>query len=164
VTRGENGRQSLKQDCSCPCGATRFAVEGDPIGRFLCHCTICQAVYRKPFADATYFWGRSIALPDKHAIEFRRYRPPPALNRGICPHCRNPAVAFMGSGALKVGFVPSRKLSESSRSAGAGPPYFYDRRVADVDDSIPKISGYWSSEAYVTRTILGAVFRSRGNA
>jgi len=55
----------LKQDCACLCGATRFAVKGEPIGRFFCHCTICQTVYRKPFVDATFFWARSIALPDR---------------------------------------------------------------------------------------------------
>ena len=47
----------MNQDCACLCGASRFAVDGDPIGRFLCHCTICQRVYRKPFADVTLFLG-----------------------------------------------------------------------------------------------------------
>ena len=34
------------------------------------------------------------------------------------------------------------------------------RRVADVADDIPKISGYWASEAYVTRKVFGALFQS----
>jgi hypothetical protein len=157
----ENGRVSLEQECSCPCGATRFAVKGELIGRFFCHCTICQAVYRKPFADATIFWGRAIALPDKSAIEFRRYRPPPSLNRGVCPHCRNPVVAFMAYSPLSVGFVPARNFEDPTDLPTPDCHIFYERRVADVDDSIPKISGYWSSEAYVTRKILGALFRPK---
>jgi hypothetical protein len=154
----------LKQDCSCLCGATRFAVKGEPIGRFFCHCTICQAVYQKPFADATFFWGRAIALPDKSAIEFRRFRSPPALNRGICPRCRNPAAAFMASGPLTVAFVPSQNFENPADLPKPGCHIFYERRVADIDDSSPKICGYWSSEAYVTRKILGALFRSKGGA
>jgi hypothetical protein len=154
----------LKQDCSCPCGATRFAVKGEPIGRFFCHCTICQAVYRKPFADATIFWGGSIALPDAHAVEFRRYRPPPSLNRGVCPHCRNPVVAFMAYSPLSVGFVPARNFENPADLPEPDCHIFYERRVADVDDPVPKISGYWSSEAYVTRKILDALFRSKGDA
>jgi hypothetical protein len=154
----------LKQACACLCGVTRFAVNGEPIGRFFCHCTICQTVYRKPFADATFFWAGSIALPDRRAIEFRRYRRPPALKRGLCPHCRNPAVAFIASGPLSVGFVPSQNFENSADLPEPACHIFYERRVADIDDSIPKISGYWSSEAYVTRMILGALFRPKAQA
>ena len=63
VTRRKTGRRSLNQDCACLCGAIALRRRtGEPIGRFFCHCTICQTVYRKPFADVTYFWARSIAL------------------------------------------------------------------------------------------------------
>ena len=151
----------MKQNCACLCGASRFTVRGDPIGRFYCHCTICQKVYGKPFADATFFWARSITLPEKHDIEFRRYRPPPALNRGTCPHCRNPAVAFMAAGPLKVGFVPSQNFENAAELPAPARRIFYERRVADTSDSIPKISGYWSSEAYVTQKVLGALFSSQ---
>jgi len=154
----------VKQDCACLCGASRFAVSGDPMGRFFCHCTICQNVYRKPFADATFFWARSIALPDRHDIEFRRYRPPPALNRGICRRCRNPVVAFMAAGPLSIGFVPSQNFEKPAELPEPARHIFYDRRVADVTDSIPKIGGYWSSEAYVIKRIVGALFRSNGGA
>ena len=47
----------MNQDCACLCGASRFTVAGTPIGRFFCHCTICQKAYGKPFADVTYFWA-----------------------------------------------------------------------------------------------------------
>ena len=35
---------------------------------------------------------------------------------------------------------------------------FYDPRVADIANSVPKLSGYWASEAYVTRSILAGLF------
>ena len=151
----------MKQKCACPCGESHFSVSADPIGRFFCHCTICQKVYGKPFADATFFWARSITLPEKHDIEFRRYRPPPALNRAICRRCRNPAVGFMAAGPLTVGFVPSQNFENPAELPAPGRHIFYDRRVADVSDSIPKISGYWASEAYVTQKVLGALFTSQ---
>jgi hypothetical protein len=150
----------VKQTCACLCGASRFAVSGEPIGRFFCHCTICQTVCRKPFADATYFWARSIRLPEGHNIQFRRYRSPPALNRGICPRCDNPAVAFISVGPLSVFFVQSQNFQKPAELPPPDRHIFYERRVADVPDAIPKISGYWSSEAYVVGTVLGALFRS----
>jgi hypothetical protein len=145
----------MHQDCACLCGASRFTVAGNPVGRFFCHCTICQKVYGKPFADVTYFWAESVALQKDQPVEFRRYRPPPALRRGICTKCGNPAVAFLGAvPALTVAFVPSQNFP---RPAELPPPdchIFYRWRVADIPDSVPKLSGYWASQARVTRTIL----------
>jgi hypothetical protein len=62
----------VKQDCACLCGASGLTIAGDSIGRFLCHCTICQKVYGKPFADVTYFWAESVALRANQRVEFRR--------------------------------------------------------------------------------------------
>jgi hypothetical protein len=138
-------------------------VDGEPIGRFLCHCAICQSVYRRPFADTTVFWGKAVTLPETHDIEFRRLRPPPALRRGLCPHCANPVVAFMTAAGLSVGFVPSRNFEDPSELPEPAGHIFYDRRIADVADSLPKISGYWPSETYVGRRIFGALFRSAQN-
>jgi hypothetical protein len=153
---------AMNQDCACLCGASRFTVAGKPIGRFFCHCTICQKVYGKPFADATYFWANSISLPDDQPIEFRRYRPPPALRRGICTKCRNPAIAFMSVvPTLTVAFIPSQNFPRPSELPAPDRRIFYDRRVADINDAVPKLSGYWASEAYVTRSIFGNLFRRK---
>jgi hypothetical protein len=54
-----------------------------------------------------------------------------------------------------------RPLAEFPRPAELPAPdrhIFYDRRVADVADSVPKLSGYWASEAHVTRSILAGLF------
>ena len=58
----------MNQDYACLCGGSRFTVAGTPIGRFFCHCTICQKVYGKPFAGVTYFWARSVTLPGDRAL------------------------------------------------------------------------------------------------
>jgi hypothetical protein len=149
----------MNQDCACLCGASRFTVSGNPIGRFFCHCRICQKVYDKPFADATYFWAESIALPEDQPIEFRRYRPPPALNRGTCAKCHSPVVGFLRLvPGLTVGFVPSQNFPRPAELPAPDFHMFYDRRVADVDDSVPKVSGYWASEMRVTRSVLADLF------
>jgi hypothetical protein len=152
----------MNQDCACLCGASRFTVAGEPIGRLFCHCTICQKVYRKPFADVTYFWADSVNLPDHQPIEFRRYRPPPALRRGVCTKCRNPALGFLGAvPALTVVFVPSQNFPQAAKLPAPDTHIFYDRRVADIADAVPKLSGYWASEVHITRTIFGGLFRRK---
>jgi hypothetical protein len=149
----------VSQDCACLCGASRFAVHGRPIGRFFCHCTICQRVYRKPFADVTYFRAESVTLPDSRAIEFRRHRPPPAMRRGICGKCGNPVVSLLGfPRSLALAFVPSRNFPRAVELPALDAHIFYDRRVADIADAVPKVSGYWASEAHVTRSLLARLF------
>ena len=153
----------MKQDCACLCGASRFTVAGNPIGRFFCHCKICQKVYRKPFADVTCFWASSVDVPANQPIEFRRYRPPPALRRGVCEKCGNPVIGFLRFvPGLVLAFVPSQNCPRPAELPTPDRHIFYDRRVADVSDNVPKVSGYWASEAHVTRTVLaGLVGRTR---
>ena len=88
-------RERIQQACACPCGASRFDVSGRPLVRLLCHCTICQAFNRQPYADVTAFWAGSITLRIGHQIEFKRYRPPPAARRGHCRSCSAPVVEFL---------------------------------------------------------------------
>ena len=152
----------MNQDCACLCCSSRFTVAGDPIGRFFCHCTICQKVYRKPFADAVYFWAGSVTVPDDQPIEFRRYRPPPALRRGICARCGNPVVAFLRlAPGFTIAFAPSQNFPRPAELPAPDCHIFYDRRVADIADAVPKLEGYWASEAHVTRTVFGGLFRRR---
>jgi hypothetical protein len=159
---GARGEVTMNQDCACLCGASRFTVAGNPIGRFFCHCTICQKVYGKPFADVTYFWADAVALPPNQPVEFRRYRAPPALRRGICVKCANPVVGFLTMvPGLTVAFVPSQNFP---RPAELPPPdrhTFYHRRVADIPDQVPKLSGYWPSQADITRRVVADLFRGK---
>ena len=148
----------INQDCACRCGASCFAVAGTPIGRFLCHCTICQKAYGKPFADVTYFWGGSVTLADNQPVEFHRLRAPPALRRGKCMRCGNPVLSLLGRVPMALAFVPSQNFPRPAELPAPGRHIFYDRRVADVADSVPKLDGYWASEAHVTRSILAGLF------
>jgi hypothetical protein len=149
----------VNQDCACRCAASRFTVHGNPIGRFFCHCTTCQKAYGKPFADVTYFRAVSVTLPDSQPIAFRRHRPPPAMRRGNCAKCRNPVVSLLGfPRAMAFAFVPSQNFPRAAELPAASGHIFYDRRVADVEDDLPKVSGYWASEGCVTRSLFRGLF------
>jgi hypothetical protein len=150
----------MNQDCACPCGASRFTVSGQAIGRFFCHCTICQKIYGQPFADVTYFRADAVDLPAGEPVEFRRYRSPPALRRGRCEKCGNPVAGFLTMvPGVTVGFVPSQNFPRPAELPTPDRHIFYHRRVADIADSIPKLSGYWASQIYVTRTVAADLFR-----
>ena len=138
---------------------------GEPIARFYCHCTICQSFNGRPYADVTVFPARAVTLPDNSGVTFRRYRPPPAIDRGSCPACGGPVVEFMTRGPLKMlAFAPSQDFERPSELPEPSLHMFYHRRAADATDSLPKVSGYWASEMAVSRTIFGGLLRPKGAA
>ena len=111
-----------------------------------------------PFADVTYFWAGSVAAPNDRAVQFRRHRAPPAMRRGTCARCGNPVVSLLGIAPLALAFVPSQNFPRPAELPAPDRHIFYHRRVADIADLVPKLSGYWASEAYVTGSILAGLF------
>lgn len=155
-------RPPWNQPCACGCGESRFALNGPPISRFLCHCTICQSLYREPFADVTAFRARDLALPPDHKIQFKRYRSPPALKRGTCPSCGAPVAGFLRLAPfVAIAFVPSRNIRDQASLPKPRTHIFYHRRHADAADDLPKVSGYWPSEVAVTKLILAGLLGAR---
>ena len=148
----------MKQSGSCRCGASKFLVNGESLGRFFCHCTICQSAYKRPFADITAFRARDVELAVDNKVRFKRLRPPPAVNRAFCAQCNLPVVGFLSSApGLGLGLVPSGNLPDQGELPDPFVHIFYERRVADVADAIPKVNGYWRSEWIVGRRLVAAM-------
>jgi hypothetical protein len=140
---------------SCPCGAAAFSVRAKPLARFYCHCLICQGVYKAPFADVTAFWAGSEHLRSREAVAFKRYRPPPALQRATCRACGSPVLGYLRLAPfLRLLFVPTKNLKPGADIPAPSTHIFYHRRLHDATDSLPKVSGYWHSEFAVTKLVL----------
>lgn len=149
----------VADNSACSCGAAGFSVRAKPLGRFFCHCLICQGVYKAPFADVTVFWAGSEHLRSQDQVEFKRYRPPPALQRATCRSCGSPVLGYLRLAPfVRLLFVPTRNLKPSEGVPDPSLHIFYHRHVQEATDSLPKIHGYWHSELAVTRLVLlGAV-------
>ena len=145
----------LTQTASCQCGQSIFKVDGTPIGRFKCHCTICQTLYKKPYADVVMMWGGAITLPDVQPFTFRKYRPPPALRRSTCDMRGAPVVGFLRLAPfVRLAFVQSANFPDQSVLPPTSVHIFYHSRVKDFEDDLPKVSGYWASELAVTKLLF----------
>lgn len=150
----------VADNCSCPCQDARFSVNGRALARFICHCRICQTLYKAPFADVTAFWGGAVAIAASDKVRFKRYRLPPALRRGTCVSCGAPVFGYLTIAPfVRLAFVPTRNLKGATDLPAPAIHIFYHRRVADVQDSLPKVSGYWRSELAVSRLVLRGIAR-----
>lgn len=151
---------SQKHTCSCPCGATKFDILDTPITRFYCHCLICQTLYKQPFADFTVISSSKVNLHNTSTIEFGRYRRPPALRRGICKTCQQPAIGFLRLAPfIELAFIASNRYPKNIQLPDAQAHIFYHRRTTSIEDNLPKHAGYLKSEWAVCAGILSSVLR-----
>jgi hypothetical protein len=148
----------VQNSCSCQCRKSKVLVSGEPILRFNCHCKICQKVYGKPFADIVAVKSKQISQPLNQLIQFTKHRLPPSVNRGVCSYCQNPVVALLPLAPFfGLAFVPSENFPEGFILPEPRLHSFYDSRVADIDDSLPKINGYFASQWAVASHFLAAL-------
>jgi len=149
-------RFSKPTRASCACGAVQVSVSGALV-RFFCHCGICQRVNAAPFGDPVFLWRHQLKVEDPAKLEWKRYRWTPInLNRGTCRTCGTLIVEHLATSPFSV--VVGRTWKDQELVPPAQGHIFYESRVADVDDDLPKRQGYFSSEFAVTSWILAGMF------
>ena len=127
----------VQGDCSC--GKSRFTLSRIPSRRFLCHCTICQSVYRRPFADVLITNARTAEVSPESALGIHRLNGSKSIDRGICEHCNEPTIGFMKlMPGVEFAFVPAHTLKQASDLPSPAMHIFYETRAADVADDLPK--------------------------
>jgi hypothetical protein len=138
---------------ACDCGTCSFEARKAPKVRFICHCTICQVFTGKPYSDVSAMFARDVAIKNTDHIKFKKYRLPPNLNRGQCDRCGKPIVETAGFGPMKILFIPSATFFDQERLPPVAMHIFYDRRLHDAEDHLPKHSGYWPSQLAIGRLL-----------
>lgn len=147
----------LHQECRCACGNTTFSVLTPPLFRMLCHCTICQRFNEAPFADVIVYDAAGVEQPAPGTVIFGTYKPPPNVQRGKCASCGKPAIEkFEAPLFPKLTMVPSTMFSAEAVLPAPVAHIFYDTRVADADDALPKHLGFLASQLSFGKYLLSA--------
>lgn len=147
-----------KNQCVCECGSVSYAVTGKPLFRMFCHCSICQKFNDADFGDIFVYRAADVEQPDKGLINFETYRPPPNVQRGKCTSCNKPAIEVLESRIMpNLIMVPANMLKQCNKQPPAFAHVFYDGRVADVQDDLPKYSGYLKSQLMFGKQLLKAL-------
>lgn len=150
------------QACRCSCGATTFNIKGAPLFRILCHCTVCQRFNRSAFGDVLVYGAGSVEVPESGAVSFDRYRRPPNIARGKCMACGDPAIELVDLPlAPKLVIVPASMHGAESELPPPVAHIFYDKRVSDVADKLPRYCGYVPSQlAFIKHLVKARLFSS----
>ncbi len=154
-------RQTMNpSECACACGATRFEATGEPLFRILCHCTICQRFNDAPFADVLVYRAQDVALPQTCSVNFDTYKPPPNVQRGKCASCGKPAVEVFSAPVLpKLVMIPRSVMQSNANLVQPMAHIFYDKRVSDAEDDLPRHEGYVRSQLAFLKHLWSATRR-----
>lgn len=149
------------QNCHCQCGKTTFNVSGTPVMRFFCHCTLCQEFNQSPYADITIFRARDVVPPQENSIELMAYRFPPVLQRGICVSCGKPAIEYLKIFPMpEFVLVPTANIEDREIVPEPSLHIFYDTRAADIQDELPKYSGYMMSQLAMGKRLMASLLHA----
>lgn len=144
----------------CSCNEVSYQITGKPLVRAFCHCTICQRVNRAAFADVTLFKAKDVSLPGEANLSYHAYKFPPILQRGECTQCHDIAIEHLNLFPLpKIVIIPTRNLHQDSLIPEPSLHIFYDKRVADIQDNLPKYHGYLKSQLGFGKKIIGALLK-----
>ena len=148
--------------CRCACGNAEFSVNSRPLFRVICHCTICQCFNNADFADVLVFSASEVEQPVAETVRFDTYRPPPNVQRGKCTKCDAPAIeSFETRLAPSLIMVPAEMFPLSTALPAPVAHIFYEKRVSDVQDELPKYKGYVRSQLAFGKHLIAA--KLRGN-
>jgi len=144
----------------CSCGATSYGITGSPILRVYCHCTLCQKFNSADFADISVFYTKQVGAIDESKVSFEIYKKPPLVRRGKCVQCNKPTIETINIPLMpKLLTFPSENIEQKNLLPEPSMHVFYDKRVNDHYDTLPKYNGYLSSQLRFGAKLISAMNR-----
>lgn len=152
--------KGLTHNGQCDCGSTRFSIQGKPIVRMYCHCTICQEFNNAPYGDITVFRSKDVCLNNDESVVYTRFKSPPAVDRGTCSSCQKPAIENFNLPLMpSLTIIPSVNIKAKAYLPEPALHIFYHRRVDNIDDRLPKYSGFLKSQLALMGRLLPGLLR-----
>lgn len=147
----------------CDCAQVQFQSAAKPLFRALCHCSICRSFHGRDFGDFLVFRMSSFRETGGDQVDYKVYQNPPLLRRGKCQTCAAPILERLSLPLFpKFMLLPSRFVAQQDALPAPSFHMFYDCRVADVEDDLPKSSGYLPSQLRFSSVLLGSLIKGRG--
>jgi hypothetical protein len=90
-------------------------------------------------------------------VRYDTYKPPPNVQRGVCIECGKPAIEQFKLPLLPgLTMVPAAVHVDQTGLPKPVAHIFYEHRIEDADDTLPKHNGFLSSQLAFGKYLLGA--------
>ncbi|MCG7941739.1 MAG: GFA family protein [Candidatus Thiodiazotropha taylori] len=130
----------MQYQVQCDCGRVALSMTGEPRVHAYCHCEDCRNLLDVPY-HSIVAWDApqvSITSGEDQVTEYKY--PTLEMTRVFCNHCgevlyNTNAMGWRLVSQLLISKCHDGELPEELHSNAH---YFYDRRIVDIDDTIPK--------------------------
>lgn len=146
----------IPQEGSCACFSNTYMINNTPIGRFICHCSICQEFTGQAYNDVTILLKSDVSQLNLIKTKFRRWKLPPNIRRGLCTRCNKPSIEMALGGSLIL--VPTTNYPDIAALPEPTMHLFYNRRASDMDDDLPKYNGLVQSQAAIVKALAQGLY------
>ncbi len=103
----------------------------------------------------TIFLSKDVILHNTETVDFKKYKSALALQRGTCITCNAPSIEFFDLPLLpEFTIIPSESIPAGHFLPKPSAHIFYHRRVADIDDALPKHNGFLKSQLVLSRKLF----------
>ena len=124
----------------CDCGSVEVSMIGAPKVHAYCHCEDCRALLDVPYHSIVAWEQKNVSISagDEHTIEYKY--PTLEMTRVFCKNCGETLYNTNAMGWRLVSQLLIRKCNndELPEELQSNAHFYYDRRIVDIDDQIPK--------------------------
>lgn len=126
-------------EISCECGAVKLKLEGTPRVRGTCHCGDCRELLNVPFHMVNAWLPEQVTVTaGQDRLGFHQH-PTLRMQRVQCGNCGETVYNTNGAGWMVVSqLLVSKCLGDIPPELRSQSHFFYDRRIIDIDDGLPK--------------------------
>ena len=124
----------------CDCGAVSVVMTGTPRVHAYCHCEDCRNLLDVPYHSVVAWDADNVQITSdqENTVEYKY--PDLEMTRVFCRHCgetlyNTNAMNWKIVSQLLIQKCSDGKLPEEFESSAH---FYYDRRIIDIDDRIPK--------------------------
>lgn len=147
----------IPQEGSCSCYSNTYTINHTPIARFICHCSICQEYTGQAYNDVTVLLKPDVSDLKLIRTKFRRWKLPPNIKRGLCTRCNKPSIEMAIGGSLIL--IPTNNYPDIVALPAPTMHLFYNRRVEDMDDDLPKYDGFMQSQTMMLKALTKGIYK-----
>ena len=124
----------------CDCGRIEISIEGSPKVHAVCHCSDCRELYDIPFYALTAWDETQVVVINGEGDLVEFDYPGKEMKRYFCSAC---GTTLFNTNVSGWRLVPQLLITDSNngvlpRELRSDKHIFYESRVVNVEDSLPK--------------------------
>ena len=124
----------------CSCGATTVTMSGTPIVHAFCHCEDCRELLNVPYHSVVAWESEDLNISAGQENTAVYQHPTLDMKRIYCTECGDTVYNTNAMGWKIVSQLLIRKCynNQLPEEFKSNAHFYYDRRIVDIDDQLPK--------------------------